>query len=67
MNSVRGLIKKYVAEDSIFRVKSIYYRIFGRNQIKGRHGNSLKINNAILRNCYIDFHGRNNEIISGEG
>lgn len=60
---IRRLIKYIVSKDSILRVKSTYYRVFGGNQIIGRHGNSLKINNAILRNCYIDFHGRNNKVI----
>lgn len=62
---MKQTIKQMIPPKYLRRVKFIVLRIFGRNTVKGKSGNMLVTNNAIMRNCSVVFHGKNNHIVMG--
>jgi len=59
---LKQIIKKFLSPDRLHFFRVIYSNFFGYNKIKGKKGNTLILNGAILTRCSIIFHGKNNHV-----
>ena len=64
---IKDTIKKKVQENnSLSKVLSFLYSMFGRNKIQGRKNNRLALNGSFIRHTTIIMNGRGNEICFDE-
>lgn len=63
---MKEYIKKIISPSRIFTFQCKLNRYFGGNHYSGLKGNSISIENSILKGVRFKFHGKNNQIIIGK-
>lgn len=64
---ITKIIRHVLSPTVIRKIKVAFSRWFGGNTVKGQSGNTLILNDAILKRCNIRFHGKNSTVQIGGG